>query len=250
MKRKGIVLVTGASCGIGEAVARSFAGDGYAVVMNAQNKEALCAAAERIRAESGAPVLAVSGDVSDCAAVSALFEETDRFAAQLGLCGRLDVLVNNAGVAYIGLLQEMRTEDWRRVMGVNLDAVFYTCREAVPRMLRAHAGKILNISSAWGVVGASCEAAYSAAKGGVNALSAALAKELAPSGISVNAIACGVIDTRMNGQLSPEEREALTEEIPAGRMAAPEEVGELCLRLCSVSSYLTGQTIRFDGGWI
>ena len=161
----------------------------------------------------------------------------------------LTLLVNNAGISHIGLLHEMSPEQWQRLMDVNLNALFYTCRLAVPLMLKHHAGKIINISSVWGNAGASMEVAYSASKGGVNAFTRALARELAPSGIQVNAIACGVIDTDMNRNLSEEEMEALRSEIPADRIGQPQEAAQLLLSLLNAPSYLTGQIITLDGGW-
>ena len=144
----------------------------------------------------------------------------------------------------------MTDEDWDKVLSSNLSSVFYCCRAAIPPMLSHGSGRIINISSMWGTVGASCEAAYSATKSGMNGLTKALAKELAPSNVQVNAIACGVIDTAMNAQFSEEEREALREEIPAGRFADSEEVAALALTLASGHSYLTGQIIGLDGGYI
>ena len=164
--------------------------------------------------------------------------------------GPADVLINNAGVSWIGLLTDMTARDWDEVIRSNLTSVFNCCHEVIPAMVHRKSGRIINISSVWGCCGASCEAAYSASKGGVNALTQALAKELAPSGISVNAIACGTIDTSMNAFLSPQERQTLEEEIPAGRFARPEEVGDTILSLCNTTTYLTGQIIRLDGGWI
>ena len=164
--------------------------------------------------------------------------------------GGIDVLINNAGIASIGLLTDMDIEDWNRILSTNLTSVFSTCRCAVPCMVHNKQGKIINISSVWGIVGASCEVAYSACKGGVNAFTRALAKELAPSNIQVNAIACGVIDTDMNACFSPEERRELEDEIPAGRYGTPEDVAELAFSLAAGHSYLTGQVITLDGGWI
>ena len=150
----------------------------------------------------------------------------------------------------IGLLQDLSFEDWNRILSANLSSVFHCAKLAIPGMIHNHSGKIINISSVWGVCGASCEAAYSATKGGVNGLTMALAKELAPSDIQVNAIACGAIDTEMNGFLSEEEHEMLLDEIPAGRMGKPEEVADLVLKLVEAPDYLTGQVIKMDGGWI
>jgi 3-oxoacyl-[acyl-carrier protein] reductase len=162
----------------------------------------------------------------------------------------LDVLINNAGVAYYGLLQDMEPEDWDRVIRTNLTALFNSCKLAIPKMLKKHAGKIINVSSVWGSAGASMECAYSASKGGVDTFTKALAKELAPSNIQVNAVAPGVIDTDMNAHLSPEEREMLISSIPAGRMGTPEEAAELIYTLSRAANYLTGQIVSLDGGWI
>ncbi len=184
-------------------------------------------------------------DVSDANAVRLMFSKiTD-----------LDVLVNNAGISYVGLLQDMTDADWNRSIGTNLSGCFYTCREAIPLFLKKQEseevpGRILSISSVWGRVGASCEAAYSASKGGVNALTMALAKELAPSRIPVNAIACGCVDTVMNSHLSGEEKRALADEIPAGRFATPAEIADTVRLLLKAPAYLTGQVLTVDGGWI
>ena len=163
---------------------------------------------------------------------------------------RIDVLINNAGIAYIGLLTDMTDEDWNRMIQTNLSSVFYCSRAALPGMISKKAGKIINISSMWGTVGASCEVAYSASKSGIHGFTRALAKELAPSNIQVNAIACGCIDTIMNSQLDPDERLALEEEIPAGRFGTPQEIADFVLHLVNSPAYLTGQIIGIDGGYI
>ena len=181
---------------------------------------------------------------SDYAYVERLFSEIS------AVFGGVDILINNAGISHIGLLSDMDIAAWNRILGTNLTSVFFTCKLAIPYMLQRKSGKIINISSVWGSVGASCEVAYSASKGGVNAFTRALAKELAPSNIQVNAIACGMIDTRMNDCFSEEERLALAEEIPSGRFGTPEEVAALALQLCTANDYLTGQIITLDGGWI
>ena len=164
--------------------------------------------------------------------------------------GSVDVLVNNAGISYIGLLQDMTPADWDRIVKTNLTSVFNCCRLAVPDMVSMKAGKIINISSVWGVAGASCEVAYSATKGGINAFSKALAKELGPSNIQVNAVACGAIDTEMNRWMEDDELISLVDEIPAGRLGKAEEVADLVYHLAYKSNYLTGQVIGLDGGWI
>ena len=163
--------------------------------------------------------------------------------------GMADVLINNAGISHVGLLSDMSLLEWNQVIQVNLTSLFCCCKHAIPAMVQRKSGVIINISSVWGNVGASCEVAYSASKGGVNAFTKALAKELAPSGISVNAIACGAIDTRMNHCFSQEERMQLAEEIPLGRLGAPQEVARLALSVACAPQYMTGQIITLDGGW-
>jgi 3-oxoacyl-[acyl-carrier protein] reductase len=172
------------------------------------------------------------------------------FEAVRAQLGTIDVLVNNAGVAHVGLLTDMSDEDWSRVIGTDLSGTFYCCREALPEMIRAHSGVIVNIASMWGEVGASCEVAYSAAKGAVNAFTMALAKELAPSGIQVNALAPGMVDTRMNSHLSQDETDAIRDQIPAGYIASPEEIARAAMNLLDMPPYFTGQVVRLDGAWL
>lgn len=239
------VLITGASRGIGAALARRFAADGCNLVLNcAHSKDALFALADDLKTTFHINVLCLVGDIGDFSFVERLVQTAaDTF-------GGIDILINNAGIASIGLLTDLTIDDWNRIIATNLTSVFSTCRCAVPYMLHNKQGKIINISSVWGVIGASCEVAYSACKGGVNAFTRALAKELAPSNIQVNAIACGVIDTDMNACFSPEERSELEAEIPAGRYGTPEEVAEFAFSLAMGHPYLTGQVITLDGGWI
>ena len=164
--------------------------------------------------------------------------------------GHVDILINNAGISYIGLLTDMKPEEWNNILQTNLTSVFNCCHLVIPDMVRQQKGKIVNISSVWGICGASCEVAYSATKGGINTFTKALAKELAPSCIQVNAVACGAIDTEMNHFLSDEEFQALSDEIPSGRFGKPEEVADFVYSLTNKNDYLTGQVIAFDGGWI
>ena len=233
-------LITGASRGIGRATAEVFAAAGYRLTLTCQKStEELEALANDLASRFRIPCRAVRADAADPDSVSELFASLDR----------LDVLVNNAGISHFGLLTEMTVEEWRRVMSVNLDSRFYACRAAIPLMLKNHRGRIVNVSSVWGAQGASMEVAYSASKGGVNAFTKALAKELAPSNIQVNAVACGVIDTTMNARLSASERKALQDEIPADRFGAPQEAAELILQVAQAPAYMTGQIITVDGGW-
>lgn len=238
------VLITGSSRGIGRAVALAFAKRGYNLVLNCVTNFEKLLEVKQEAEDLGARCLAIQADVGSWENCKRMFQEIE------AVFGSVDLLINNAGISRIGLLQDMEPSEWDRLISSNLTSVFYCSKLAIPGMVKKQAGKIINISSVWGICGASCEAAYSASKGGVNALTKALAKELAPAGIQVNAIACGAIDTEMNGFLSPEEHETLLEEIPAGRMGTPEEVAALALQLADGSAYLTGQVIQLDGGWI
>lgn len=241
---KKTALVTGASRGIGQAIAFTLAAHGYDLAVCCSSNPGQLLPVQQAASAAGVRCLPFQADVSKSQDCVRMFEAIEKSL------GGVDLLVNNAGISKIGLLQDMPFEEWERLISVNLSSVFYCCKLAIPGMVRKKQGTIINISSVWGVCGASCEAAYSASKGGVNALTMALAKELAPSGIQVNAIACGAIDTDMNRFLEPEERDALLEEIPAGRMGTPEEAAQLVLQLAQSPSYLTGQIIRLDGGWI
>lgn len=242
---KQTALITGASRGIGAALAETFARAGYQLTLCCQHSEGkLMELVQRLQEQYHTTVLVRIGDVGDYAFVKMMVDAT------LEAFGALDVLINNAGISYIGLLTDMSIEDWNRIVATNLTSVFSTCRCVVPSMVHNKRGRIINISSVWGNVGASCEVAYSACKGGINSFTRALGKELAPSQITVNAIACGVIDTDMNRCFSEEERAELIAEIPAERMGRPEEVAELALSIASGHAYLNGQIITLDGGWI
>lgn len=233
-------LITGASRGIGASIAETMAKEGYHLYLTCRHSsDRLTEIASRLASQYKTVCIPIMADMGNP-------DNVDNLFAQIS---SLDVLVNNAGISYVGLLHEMSVTDWREIMSTNLDALFYTCRKAVPLMLQNHSGRIINISSVWGNVGASMETAYSASKGGVNSFTKALAKELAPSGIQVNAIACGLIDTDMNKFLSDEDRKALCREIPADRICKPEEVAQTVLSLLYTPEYLTGQIITIDGGW-
>ncbi|MBU3839738.1 MAG: SDR family NAD(P)-dependent oxidoreductase [Candidatus Ruminococcus intestinipullorum] len=238
------VLITGASRGIGKACAITFAQAGFHVFLNCKNSvDDLKQVANHIQSHNGSCTITL-GDVGNPDDVTTIFQTIAQ--SNLGL----DVLINNAGVSHIGLLQDMTDSEWLHLMHTNLSSVFYCSRAAIPYMLSKKSGKIINISSMWGTVGASCEAAYSATKAGIHGLTKALAKELAPSNIQVNAIACGVIDTAMNSCFSDEEQKALMDEIPAGRFGTTNETAQFVLDLACNHPYLTGQIIGFDGGFI
>lgn len=240
-----VAVVTGASRGIGKSIAIALAKAGYDLGICCRNQiDELQQLADELRERCHIQVCTSQGSVADPSFVQTFLSTVH---AELG---PVDVLVNNAGIAHIGLLSDMTVEEWNRIIATNLSSVFYTSHEVIPDMVHKKSGKIINISSVWGNVGASCEVAYSAAKGGVNSFTKALAKELAPSNIQVNAIACGVIDTQMNHCFSEEERQELMDEIPAGRFGTSEEVASLVMNLVTGNEYLTGQIITLDGGWI
>ncbi len=239
------VLITGASRGIGRAAALKFAREGYQCVITClRSGDRLAQVQSEIEA-MGISCLSFLGDIGNYAECERLFREIhSRF-------DHIDILVNNAGIAWIGLFQDMSPSEWDRMMHTNLYSVYNTCRLAVPSMVSQHSGRIINVSSVWGISGASCEVAYSATKGAVNSFTRALAKELAPSNIQVNAVAFGCVDTEMNSELLDEDAlQELEEEIPAGRLATADEAGEFIYHIATAGSYLTGQIIPFTGGWI
>ncbi len=237
-------IITGASTGIGKAIALELAGHYDRIAITSYRHPKELENTKELLESFGTECIARAGDCGNYAFVQDFVTEI------ASVWGRIDTLVNNAGISSVGLLTDLTVEEWERLLRTNLSSVFYYCHEVVPLMVKEHAGRILNISSIWGESGASCEAAYSATKGGVNALTQALGKELAPSGISVNAISCGVIHTNMNACFSEEEIEQLEESIPFGRMATPEEVAAFAAKILSSPSYLTGQILRFDGGFL
>ena len=233
-------LITGASRGIGEAIARRFAREGYHLYLTCSNSyDSLLALSKELSDEYTVTCQAFRIDMGNYAQVDELFSHISS----------LDVLINNAGIAHMGLLMDMSREDWQHIMDVNLNSCFYTAKFSIPLFLQKHSGCILNISSVWGNVGAAAEVAYSTSKAGVNGFTKALAKELAPSHITVNAIACGVIDTSMNQCFSPGEIQELIDEIPADRLGKASEIAEIALQLVNTPDYMTGQIITVDGGW-
>ncbi len=237
----GTILITGASRGIGRAIAIACAPMFNHMILTCKTSETeLQQLKEELEHTHSVSCHLFIGDMGNPEFVTSIFKQRSN----------IDVVINNAGISHIGLLSDMSIEKWHEVMNTNLNAVFYTSRLAVPYMVSQKKGKIINISSIWGNVGASMEVAYSTSKGGVNSFTKALAKELAPSNIQVNAIACGVIDTDMNRCFSEEERNMLIEEIPADRMGTPEEVAQTVLLLLNSPSYLTGQIITLDGGYL
>ena len=226
------VFLTGGSRGIGAAAVRRFAREGWRVSFCYENN---AAAARALSAETGADGFRC--DVSDPAAVETLISSLPP----------VEVLINNAGISHVGLISQITPAQWDRLFAVNVRGIYSTVRAVLPAMLEAGSGCILNVSSMWGQVGASCEAAYSATKGAVDALTKALAKELGPSGIRVNAVSPGMIDTEMNAHLSAEDVQALADETPLGRIGTPEDVAE-ALWMLSGSPFVTGQILAVNGG--
>lgn len=237
-------IIIGASTGIGRetAIALSEIYKNIAIT-SLRHADELKQVAQKIKS-NGADCYMELGDAGDFTFMQSFLANT---VAHFG--PDIDLLINNAAVSYVGLLTDMSSSDWERTMRTNVTSVFNACHQTIPYMVHNKSGHIINISSVWGNVGASCEVAYSASKGAVNAFTRALAKELAPSGIAVNAIAFGAIDTKMNDHLSPEEKHLLEEEIPFGRMATPKEAAGFILSVCQTHPYLTGQVLTFDGGW-
>lgn len=229
-------LVTGSSRGIGAACAKALHRDGYNVIINYNNSEN---AALSLAKELGCK--AIRCDVSDYEQVKKMFDEI----------GGIDILVCCAGISVTGLFSDVTPEQWRRLFSINVDGVYNCIQQTLPHMIHEKAGTIVTMSSIWGITGASCEVAYSATKAAVIGLTKALAKELGPSGITVNCVAPGVIDTDMNKNLSPEDMAALAEETPLGITGKPEDVAETVSFLVSDKArFITGQVISPNGGFL
>lgn len=235
------ILITGASRGIGRSIALKLAPHFNKMILCCHKNEALLLELKKeLESKYTIECITKVGNVGDFTFVKSLFEDIDE----------IDTVINNAGISHIGLLPDMSPEEWDELMHINLYAAFYSSKLAIPLMLQKKSGHIINISSIWGNAGASMEVAYSASKGGLNSFTKALAKELAPSNIQVNAISCGVIDTDMNRCFNEEERTAIIDEIPSCRMGTTEEVADLALQILKAPSYLTGQIITMDGGYL
>lgn len=236
------ILITGASRGIGRAVAIEFAKNKHNIIICAKSGlEGLKKTRQLVENEGVSCYIGLC-DVTNEESVKDFISDSAK------TIGQTDVLINNAGISYIGLLQDMSLDDWNKILNTNLTSAFLMSKYVIPEMLKKQSGHIINISSVWGNIGASMEVAYSASKGGINSFTKALAKELAPSNISVNAISPGFIDTDMNKVFEKDELDVIFEEIPMGRAGKPSEVAKLIYKI-AMSDYITGQIITIDGGW-
>lgn len=245
MSKTKIALVTGSSRGIGAACAIRLAKDGYDVAVNYEKREDRALEVQETIKALGRRCIAIRADVADPGAVKAMFA---RVRKELG---EVDLLVSNAGIAGQVQIQDLTEERWKRFFGVNVDGAFHTIQCALPYMLREHTGCIITISSMWGLRGASCESAYSATKAALIGFSRSLANELAPTGIRVNCIAPGVIDTEMLDELPAEIKDTLAEDTPIRRLGKVEDIAATVSFLASdEASFITGQVITCDGGFI
>ena len=236
------VLITGASGGIGRAVAIAFAKHKCNIIGCAKTNAKGLAETKKTIEDTGVKCYTSICDITNENAV------IDFISSSTKEIGSVDILVNNAGISFIGLIQDMSIDEWNNVVNTNLTSAFLMSKHIIPYMIKKQKGHIINISSVWGNVGASMEAAYSASKGGINSFTKALAKELAPSNILVNAVSPGFINTEMNKCFDKEELNAIFDEIPLGRGGEVDEVAEFVYKIAR-SKYLTGQIITIDGGW-
>lgn len=238
-----VAIITGGTRGIGRSIALELSKRGASVVLNYKNNdEKAIKTLEEIKSLGGYGML-FKGDISDYNFCNELINKVvDTF-------GKVDILINNAAISKIGLLMDMSENDFDEIMNINVKGVFNMCKHTIIHMLNRGYGNIINISSMWGNTGAACEVLYSASKGAINLFTKALAKEVAPNGIRVNAVSPGVINTEMNSWLSKDELQELVDDIPLGRLGEGEDVAKVVAFLCEDDSkYVTGQIINTDGG--
>ncbi len=239
------ILITGASRGIGRETARLFAQQGNRVAINYNKSKEKAESLARVLTQNGCEAIAVQADISSRTEVGQMVEKI------VQKWGGIDVLVNNAGIAQQKLLQDITEEDWQRMFNINVTGAFFCTQAVLPFMLKKQAGCIINVSSIWGIAGASMECHYSASKAALIGLTKALAKELGPSGIRVNCVAPGVIDTQMNAALSKETLEWLKEETPLGILGRPEDIAQtICFLASPKAGFITGQVLSPNGGFV
>lgn len=237
-----VILVTGGSRGIGADIVKTLAKDGYQVILNYNNSEN---EAKYIQEELNKENISI--DIYK-ANVSNHIEVTKMINFCINKYHKIDVLINNAGIAQTKMFTDITDTDWNNMIQTNLTSAFYSIKDALPSMIHNKNGLIINISSIWGQIGASCEAHYAVSKAGLDAMTKSLAKELGPSNIRVNSIAPGIIDTKMNSHLSDEDIKNLTEEIPLGKIGRPNAISK-CIEWLINDDYTTGQVISINGGW-
>ena len=237
------VIVTGGSQGIGRCLVENFAKDGYNVVLNYNKSEKQAQELKETLAKQGYNIEIFKADISKKNEVKALINFS------LNKFKNIDVLINNAGISQTKLFTDTTEEEWDNIINVNLKSAFYTIQEVLPNMINRKEGLIINISSVWGIVGASCEVAYSVSKAGLDGLTKSLAKELGPSNIRVNSIAPGIIDTKMNDNLDEKTKKEIIEEIPLNRIGRPIDIYK-CAKWLVEDEYTTGQIISPNGGWV
>lgn len=237
------IIVTGASRGIGRCLAQNFAKEGHNVILNYNKSKKEAEQIQKDLEEQGINIEIFKADVSKRDEVKKMI----KFA--LKKMNKIDVLINNAGIAKLQMFQDVTEEDWNEIMDTNLKSSYYTIQEVLPGMIHQKSGCIINISSIWGMVGASCEAAYSASKAGIDAITKSLAKELGPSNIRVNSIAPGVINTDMNSMIDEKIKEEIEKETPLGRIGEPIDIYR-CAKWLIEDEFCTGQVISINGGYL
>lgn len=236
------VLITGAAKGIGAAIAEELAEEGYQVIINYKTSEQKARDLKEKLTNNGLNVEIYKADVTKIEEVKKMVQDIiDKY-------GKIDILINNAGISQIKPFADIEEEDWDNMINSNLKSVYLVTKQVIHNMIQNQSGTIINISSIWGITGGSCEVHYSAAKAGIIGMTKALAKEMALSNITVNAISPGIIETDMNGELTSEEVSEIQKEIPLGRIGRPEEIAKTVKWLIQ-TPYITGQVIRIDGGW-
>ncbi len=237
-----VVVVTGGSKGIGAQIVKTLANENYKVILNYNNSKEQAEKIQQELLEQGNEIEIIKADVSKR-------EETEKLIQfAINKFNKIDVLINNAGISQEGLFTDVTEEEWQKIINTNLNSVFYCNQQALKYMIPEQQGCIINISSIWGETGASCEVAYSTTKAAINGMTKALAKEVGPSNIRVNAIAPGIIDTDMNRNLTNEELEQIKEQIPLNKIGKALDIAK-CVKWLIEDEYTTGQIISINGGW-